>query len=190
MCWLSTHLLPWTLEPAGYLQPQTGACRAEETQAGIQTLTSALQFSPYMKAEAGACPQPQHQTSENPQQSTIEQPQLPKSCCWRNTPINPALSLGRRRCPSHHSTRAVAEVCITQAGKLQAWPQIQHRRGQTLLITRDHQPTSYPLTSPLPRSHSHFPNPSMGMGSSHHTQSPDLQLLQAFFPLMPEQDPT
>lgn len=106
MCWLSTHLLPWTLEPAGYLQPQTGACRAEETQAGIQTLTSALQFSPYMKAEAGACPQPQHQTSENPQQSTIEQPQLPKSCCWRNTAINPALSLGRRRCPSHHSTRA------------------------------------------------------------------------------------
>lgn len=44
------------------------------------------------------CPQPQHQTSENPHLNTTQPSRLPKSCCQGNALINPAPSLGRRTC--------------------------------------------------------------------------------------------
>lgn len=123
------------------------ACRAENHQVGVETGETpsfALQSSPHLKGEAGARPQPQQQTSENPHQSTTEQPRLPKSCCWGNALINPAPSYGGGRVPSHHSTETSSEGspqgCITRVGKLLDWPQTQHQKGQTLLITWDYRP--------------------------------------------------
>lgn len=60
---------------------------------------------PQTQGKAGACPQPQRQTSENPQQSAREQPWLPKSCCQGNALISPSRPQGAGHVPSQRCWR-------------------------------------------------------------------------------------
>lgn len=115
MCWVSFCLLP----PLNLLTTSSSQwCTQSQEEPGRCTDRSSSHCcSSILSQHDGggrSCPQPQQQTSENPHLNTTLQSQLPKSCCWGNALLSPALSPGRRMCALGSLHRNLASGIATR----------------------------------------------------------------------------